>query len=304
VLRAVERRLQQLAQRPFLLAASVIMLLAIGGAGLGFRNQIELGQQGFRPDLSPTFLVLAVCCVITFFVVLAAMPKNRPGGPPPTRRNPWAMALGLATIALLFFLATRVREGLDDGRTPAETMPGVSGTPVGGNGSGTYVQGEHGGLIALTVMATIAAIGLVMWSRRERPQITDQQTDAEDLRQVIAAGQTALSGQTDARSAVIAAYAAMETALARAGVQRRIADTPSEVLARAGKAGLFGPAAAAAAAELTELFERARFSDRPMPLGAREYAERALAGMDADLEAAIARAAEAKAEEVTAAGAR
>jgi hypothetical protein len=29
-------------------------------------------------------------------------------------------------------------------------------------------------------------------------------------------------------------------------------------------------------------------------LGAREYAERALAGMDADLEAAIARAAEAK----------
>jgi hypothetical protein len=296
--RAWERRLQQLTQRPFVLVGVVVALLAIGALGVGLRNKVELSRQTFRADLTPTFLVVLVACVIMFFVLLVLMPKRRPGGQPRKRMNPLVQLLGLAVVTGLFFLAAQCAPERGNQQMPSIKPPGSTPGPPADTGGGSSAPGVASGIpLAILVGLAIAAVAGLMWYRlRDNlPPISDR-SEAEDLREVIAAGQAAMSGQTDARSAVIAAYAAMEDALARAGLRRRAADTPAEVLSRAGEAGLFGPAAAAAAAELTELFERARFSDRPMPLGAREYAERALAELDADLEAAIARAAEAGSE--------
>jgi hypothetical protein len=296
--RAWERHLQQLTQRPFVLVGVVVALLAIGALGVGLRNQVELSRQTFRADLTPTFLVVLAASVIMFFVLLVAMPKRRPGGPARKRSNPLVQLLGLAVLAGLFLLAAQCAPEGNKGQLPAVKPPGaLQGVPAD-TGGGSSAPGVASGIpLAILLGLAIAAVAGLLWyrSRDNLPPLSDR-SEAEDLREVIAAGQAAMSGQTDARSAVIAAYAAMEDALVRAGLQRRVADTPTEVLTRAGEAGLFGPAAASAAAELTELFERARFSDRPMPLGAREYAERALAEMDADLEAAIAAAAAAESE--------
>lgn len=292
-MRTWERRLQQLMQRPFLLVGVVVALLAIGALGVGLRNQVELSKQSYRADITPTLLVLFVASTIVFVCALWLMPKRRPGAPQRKRTNPLAQALGMLTVVGLFALAVQCAPNGRGATMPSIKPPGTPGSLPGDGGGGSTAPGVESGIpLAILVGLAIAAVAGLMWYRtRDNLPPGSERSEAEDLREVIAAGQAAMSGQTDARSAVIAAYAAMEDALTRAGLQRRIADTPTEVLTRAGAAGLFGPAAAGAAAELTELFERARFSDRPMPLGAREYAERALSEMDADLEAAIAQAA-------------
>lgn len=292
-MRSWERRLEQLKQSPFLLVGIVVALLAVGAVGVGVRNQVELGNQSFRADITPTFLVVFVACTIVFGFVLWLMPKRRPGAARRKRTNPLVQALGLLMFVGLFALAAQCAPEGGKSQLPAIKPPGaLQGLPPD-TGGGSSSPGVASGIpLAILVGLAIGAVAVLFWYRTRDTGLPplDERSEAEDLREVIAAGQAAMSGQTDPRSAVIAAYAAMENALMRAGLQRRVADTPTEVLGKAGAAGLFGPAAAAAAAELTELFERARFSDRPMPLGAREYAERALAEMDADLEAAIARA--------------
>ncbi|GAB3407476.1 DUF4129 domain-containing protein [Flindersiella endophytica] len=298
-MRAWERRLEQLKQNPLLLVGIVVALLAVGAVGVGLREQVELGKQSYRPDLTPTVLVVLAACTIVFGFLLWAMPKRRPTGPPRKRTNPLMQALGMLIVAGLFALAAQCAPKGRNAQLPMVKPPGTVPTPPAETGSGSVSPGVASGIpLAILAGLAIAALAGLLWYRtRDNLPPVDERSEAEDLRVVIAAGQAAMAGQVDARSAVIAAYAAMENALTRAGVQRRVADTPTEVLSKAGAAGLFGPAAAAAAAELTELFERARFSDRPMPLGAREYAERALAELDADLEAAIARAAAARQDE-------
>jgi hypothetical protein len=65
----------------------------------------------------------------------------------------------------------------------------------------------------------------------------------------------------------------METLLARAGIPRREADTPEELLERVLRAHR---AADASLTELTELFERARFSPHRIDDAMRRAALRAL----------------------------
>lgn len=76
------------------------------------------------------------------------------------------------------------------------------------------------------------------------------------------------------REAIIACYAAMETALANApGAAPQDSDTPSEVLARAVEHRALQ---SGSAGELVTLFAEARFSTHVMNEGHREAAERAL----------------------------
>ena len=86
-------------------------------------------------------------------------------------------------------------------------------------------------------------------------------------------GRSALRTVDDARAAIIACYAAMETSLAERGAAREAADTPDELLARATTSGVVR---GGAAARLTALFYEARFSSHPLAASQRDEAERAL----------------------------
>jgi hypothetical protein len=78
-----------------------------------------------------------------------------------------------------------------------------------------------------------------------------------------------IEGEPDARRAIIRAYARMERALARSGVPRRPSETPFEYIERVLR-HLMVPNEPTRS--LTELFEIARFSDRPVDASMKQRA--------------------------------
>jgi Domain of unknown function (DUF4129) len=135
-------------------------------------------------------------------------------------------------------------------------------------------------LYGLLILVLLAAAALsIWWSRRFRlPGVSRKDggliaEDPEDLREAVESGRSALRALDDARAAIIACYAAMETSLAERGTTRAVADTPDELLARATQSGLVR---GSAAARLTALFYEARFSSHPLGRSQRDAAERAL----------------------------
>jgi Domain of unknown function (DUF4129) len=141
-------------------------------------------------------------------------------------------------------------------------------------------------LIGLLVVAIVVA-AILIWRRRRAwardridvPPEDEADTPAE-LARAVDSGRVALREVDDARAAIIACYVAMEESLAEAGAARAAAETPDELLGRAGAAGLVD---AAPAGRLTALFYEARFSTHPMARARRHDAERALAKLASSL---------------------
>ncbi|WP_327292865.1 DUF4129 domain-containing protein [Streptomyces sp. NBC_01198] len=134
------------------------------------------------------------------------------------------------------------------------------------------------GIAALVVALLIA--GYRLWRQLRRTAAAadaDPYRPAEEevLADAVDSGRRALLDGADARAAVIACYAAMETSLARSGVARRASDSPQDLLERAAGSGLLtGPHAT----DLTALFREARYSTHPMD---RTHRDRAAAALDA-----------------------
>ena len=160
-------------------------------------------------------------------------------------------------------------------------------------------------LIGLLVVAIVVA-AILIWKRRDAwardrldvPPPDEDDTPAE-LARAVDSGRVALREVDDARAAIIACYLAMEGSLAEAGAARAAAETPDELLSRAGAARLVD---AVPASRLTTLFYEARFSTHPMAQARRHEAERALAELAGSLtpppeKAATAAAAGTAAEE-------
>ena len=134
-------------------------------------------------------------------------------------------------------------------------------------------------VLAIAVLA-VAIGGLWLWRRRTR--FEDEPVAKSAARAAVDAAITALEETTDPRGAVIAAYAAMERTLAARGVARRAAEAPREYLARV---LVETSGAASDARSLTNLFEEARFSLRPISERSRRLALAALSSVRAHLAA-------------------
>ena len=134
-------------------------------------------------------------------------------------------------------------------------------------------------LYALVIVVLLAAVVLsAWWARRYQLAAGGREDgviaeDSQNLREAVESGRSALRTVDDARAAIIACYAAMETSLAERGAAREAADTPDELLARAIRSGVVR---GGAAARLTALFYEARFSSHPLAASQRDEAERAL----------------------------
>ncbi|MFJ3792734.1 DUF4129 domain-containing protein [Kitasatospora sp. NPDC090091] len=143
-------------------------------------------------------------------------------------------------------------------------------------------------LCALAVVAAVVALVVLVRvllslrrvRRRPEPLPVVGEVEPEDvLAAAVATGRRALHG-ADARAAVIACYAAMEQSLAASGVERRICDSPTELLERAAADERVDRAQAYA---LTELFREARYSTHPMDDGHVRRAGEALDAIAARL---------------------
>jgi hypothetical protein len=133
---------------------------------------------------------------------------------------------------------------------------------------------------SLTVLALAAGAWLVL--ERRRTEVRRQPVAAE-LALAIERTIADLRAEPDPRSAVIAAYAQMERALADVGLQRRPEEAPREYLGRVlPDVG----AQTASVTQLTSLFERAKFSPHTIDAAMKDEAIDALEALRDDLRSA------------------
>jgi len=140
--------------------------------------------------------------------------------------------------------------------------------------------------IALAVLAAGGGWFYYAWRTRKKRTavpLDGVRTVADDFAASIGDAIDDLEAEPDARRAVIAAYARMETVLARNGLRRRPSETPVEYLRRI----LLGLTARGdAVSRLTSLFEQAKFSRHEIDSSMKQDAIGALREIRADLQGA------------------
>ena len=111
--------------------------------------------------------------------------------------------------------------------------------------------------VALAMVTVAIVVGAVWLLRRDRYRSTDVPEPVEQARIAVAEGLEELRTDREPREAIVACYLRMLGLADRSGVARQPSDTPLEVLARM---LAVAPGTQDAAARLTALFERVRFS--------------------------------------------
>ncbi len=262
-------------------AGALVLLLAVVGLATRARTPVG-GGPAHAPSSDVLFeyglllmLALAVL-VIPVWVYMLAHAREEGADVLPARRN-WMVSL-LVTMIVFVLVAGVVLGGryLRHHRPDRSTVerPLLDIAQRGSKAQGV-VRFDWGPVIvvaSLTAAGALAA-GLVLVRRRRGG------TTAEDVTHELAVALDRtiadLLAEPDPRRAVIAAYAQMESALARAGLRRRPPEAPREYLARV----LPDVGAGAASIErLTALFERAKFS--PHAIGV-EMKNEAIAALQA-----------------------
>ncbi len=139
------------------------------------------------------------------------------------------------------------------------------------------------------VAALLAAAGVAAFASRSRMQLKEWRFRSyDDIAAALDESLDDLRSEPDLRRAIIAAYARMERALAAAGLPRWASEAPSEYLQRA-LASL--DTSGESVARLTELFERAKFSQHDPDPSMRDEAIDALTAVRDELRRPVEEAA-------------
>ena len=165
-----------------------------------------------------------------------------------------------------------------------KAQPPTVKQPAGINRGGRFDWQLAAGIAGL---ALIAGVWYLVWLRR-RPKpawVSAEPHVEEELAAVVDESLDDLLRDSDPRRAVIAAYARMERVLGQRGHPRRPAEAPFEYVARILVALRVR---AGAVRELTELFERAKFSTHQIDTSMRDRAISALLSVRDDLRATAA----------------
>ena len=143
-------------------------------------------------------------------------------------------------------------------------------------------------LLVVVGAAAVAFAAFMLAERRRKRRLPPPEPLTELLSDVLDETLDDLRAESDPRRAVIAAYARMERSLAAHGLPRRRFEAPHEYLAR-----VLGDLSGGrlAAARLTALFERARFSPHEIDAEMKSEAIDAIERLQADLAVAEAEAA-------------
>ena len=280
--------------------ALVVVLLALAVHGLSGRRGLDWSQVDDTPNQAVGLLLAFVAgaiVVVAVRTVVKAVHKAASMVPDDAdlpdfegRRLPWWFWLGagLVLIALLAGIYELVQHV-----TPTETRLPEQGDLVNDPSRGKDQQEPPSALSLVALILGGLAVALyfgsrMVTSRRETaelgPEPDADPDEASELADALA-GAVDVAGEElgrhdDERTAILAAYRAMESQLAAAGAVRRPSDTPTDYLRRAVATA---HVSRGAAGRLTDLFREARFSTHPMPPGSRDDAARALARVAADL---------------------
>jgi hypothetical protein len=275
------------------LAAALIATAAVGlRAAASVKWRIVQGPASSR--IPVTVGLAAVLAVLLIALIVLRVRRPFPGQPALVLRHALTLliSLALAGLAIAFVISLlNSRSGhtlppsLQPGKSHKTQQPGL----LKGLKYGHQTQGGDLGTLLIyaliAVLAVVVILALIMLLRRRRLVVTEVPEPAPDasdtLRDAVQAGQAALRAISDARRAIIACYAAMETSLSRAGAERAAAETPDELLARISADGMVR---GAAAARLTRLFYEARYSEHELPVAARLTAMHSLQDIEIELD--------------------
>jgi uncharacterized protein DUF4129 len=265
---------------------AVVALAARGGhpGGHGTLHQREV-PAWVANDLL-TILVVAyvlgtIALIVAFFLV-------RDEWSPPKHRM-LRRFLGLVFLfAALGFLGWRAHDRLNvgpgHGQGQHQTKTGTRFTSVPTLPELRHARrpAEFDWVVAAAIGGGILLTAFVVFVRRRREAEEDGDGVEEELATVVSDTIDDLRRETDPRRAVIAAYARMEHVLGRHGQPRHPSEAPFEYV---GRVLLALSVRAAAVKDLTELFERAKFSTHEIDEPMKERAISALVSVRDDLQA-------------------
>ena len=178
----------------------------------------------------------------------------------------WLIVAAAFLIPLLTFRNGRDREPQPTPTPTAEPSDRTGGTVADERRPSSWV------IVGFVAGAAAAGAALAIAARRPGSIEEDREPLPELLRHVVGVVDDSISDierDPDPRRAIIRAYARMEAVLARGGIPRRPSETPLEYIDAALRT-LAVPAAPARS--LTDLFEIARFSDRPVDVSMKRRA--------------------------------
>ncbi|WP_068270971.1 DUF4129 domain-containing protein [Aldersonia kunmingensis] len=310
-------------RRRALIAGGLLVLLALAALALGGTLPEYTPPRPRSPQTGPAgaivVLVLAVIALaILLFGLIAALRRGAPAattgdvsggreieiGRPTRRQIVIAVVVVLAVLGLFVALGA-IRAGEPSQTDQQRTTPSSDDDASGGEAAADESQAAEPptddnilDVVALAGVAVVAVslVGVAVLAARSRPEVVvgeqasrtsaaeSSATVSESLARAAELGLAEMADPgRDPREAIIACYAAMESALADApDVAPRASDTPSEVLERAVGHGVLRTGAAA---ELVELFTEARFSPHRMGEADRASATRQLRAVLDDVRA-------------------
>jgi hypothetical protein len=259
----------------------LLALVAAGSAGDEWGDGLkDRNVPGAFVDYAFTFAVLIVLALVALVVWAYTGPSM--GRKQPRPRGPGLAGYAIVLVALIVYFAYTDRKPRIAGEPDQGGVPQASST---GLETGTVANRppdnpEFQWWVALGVALAIGAVVANEWRRRPEPR---EQRAAEELEAVLTETIGELEFDPDPRRAVIQAYVRMEAVLGAHGHARLPHEAPLEYLARVLREL---DVRAEAAHALTELFERARFSDHEIDAAMRAEAVASLEAVRDDLRAA------------------
>ena len=275
-----------------LAAASVVLvaLVALAAAGHNFGGRSSSQSNPYAVDTVLTiviaiYIVLAAVVVLGLFwggLQLRRFPRRQTKRQRTLRTA--AILLGAVVIATIAAERFHFRAHLPQ---PTQNQALPSGKQhKGKQGASGKAARDHGHQIRLAPLLAILGAGgvalaaFVIAERRRRRRLPRDWRETEVLSDVLEETLEDLRAESDPRRAVIAAYVRMERSLAAHGFPRHRSEAPHEYLGRVLDELSGGRLAAA---RLTALFERARFSPHEIDAGMKAEAIEAIESLQADL---------------------
>ena len=249
-----------------LIPLGLLVAVLLAAAGIASHGRPLSGGRGTGPtatffDYIATTLILLAFVFLAVALWAALSQRTAGGGPPRTRWNLVTALLSFAVSALIAVLllhtgfVNRLRNLEQNLKKQQQGQTAQKRPPPGRNVRDPHVRWDE--IAVFIVLLAGTAVVIYANGRTRRTPRPWRFGRNEEVAQALDESIDDLRTDPDLRRAIIAAYARMEQALARAGIARHPSEAPFEYMERALRSL---DTSAEGAERLTGLFEWAKFS--------------------------------------------